>query len=74
MGQLQASAFVIQFEPGADPERGCCAGRVEHVASTRATRFASLSELVGFMSAALREAGARAALESPPAGTASGNR
>ncbi len=67
IGQGHAGAFLIQFQSGADLEGGRCLGRVEHVASTRSIRFASLPELVGFMSRVLREVGRGAANEAPPA-------
>lgn len=46
-------AFVVQFHTQADPEHGRWVGRVEHVVSGQATRFASLEELVAFMARVL---------------------
>jgi hypothetical protein len=40
-------AFVVQFSAQTQVERGCFAGRVEHVVSGHARRFQSLEELVG---------------------------
>ena len=46
-------AFVVQFDPvGAEGSR--LRGRVEVVASGRATHFRSVKELVGFMVGSLR--------------------
>ncbi len=52
--QYQA-AFVIQFRPETKIEAGRFEGRVEHVASTKATRFHSLDELLGFIASVLTE-------------------
>ena len=49
------AAFVIQFRPETDIEAGRFEGRVEHIASTRATRFHSLEELLAFISNMLIE-------------------
>jgi len=48
-------AFVIQFRPESDIEAGRFEGRIEHVASYRATRFHSLDELLGFIASVLKE-------------------
>jgi hypothetical protein len=53
-------AFVVQFRAEADVEQGRCTGRVEHVVSGQATRFASLEELLAFMVRVL------AAIRAPP--------
>jgi hypothetical protein len=43
-------AFVLQLEAGAaHPTRRLLRGRVEHLVSGEALRFASLTELVGFL-------------------------
>jgi hypothetical protein len=42
-------AFVVQFRAETDLGHRHCAGRVEHVVSGRATHFASLEELLAFM-------------------------
>ena len=42
-------AFVVHLRPGALPEEGRMAGRVEHVASGRSEQFASLRELLVFL-------------------------
>jgi hypothetical protein len=44
-----ASAFVIQFPSKSDIQAGRFSGRVEHVASGRAARFESQTELLDFM-------------------------
>jgi hypothetical protein len=44
-------AFVVQLGPETDIAAGRLVGRVEHIASTRSARFASLEELL----AAFRE-------------------
>jgi hypothetical protein len=41
-------AFVVQFRTETDVARGHIIGRVEHVVSGQATRFASLVELLAF--------------------------
>jgi hypothetical protein len=42
-------AFVVQFRAGANlNQQGSFSGRVEHVLSGQATRFSSITELVGF--------------------------
>jgi hypothetical protein len=47
-------AFVVHLRPGALPEEGRMAGRVEHVASGRSVLFGSLPELVAFLGRTLR--------------------
>jgi hypothetical protein len=49
------AAFVIQFRPVTDIAAGRFEGRIEHIASTRAMRFHSLDELVGFIASVLAE-------------------
>jgi hypothetical protein len=49
------TAFVIQFRPETDLEAGLFEGRVEHIASTKATRFHSLDELLSFIANVLAE-------------------
>jgi len=41
-------AFVVQFRAEADLAQGCFSGRVEHVLSGQATKFASCEELLAF--------------------------
>jgi hypothetical protein len=48
-------SFVIQFRPETDIEAGRFEGRVEHIASCKATRFHSLDELLGFIASVLTE-------------------
>jgi hypothetical protein len=42
-------AFVMHLRPGALPEEGRVAGRVEHIASGRSGHFESLPELLAFL-------------------------
>ena len=51
------AAFVVQFRPETDIEAGRFEGRVEHVASYKATRFHSLDELLAFIASVLTEVG-----------------
>ncbi len=53
-------AFVVQFRAETDIGQGGCKGRVEHVVSGQAARFASLEELLAFMAQVL------AAIRAPP--------
>jgi hypothetical protein len=46
-------AFVVQFRAETEVGQGRCTGRVEHVVSGQATRFASLEELVAFIAQVL---------------------
>ncbi|MGH9892061.1 MAG: hypothetical protein ACREA0_08790 [bacterium] len=46
-------AFVVQFRCGSGPAR--FAGRVEHMPSARATHFASVEELLAFITRVLGE-------------------
>lgn len=48
-------AFVVHLRPGALPEEGRMAGRVEHVASGRSVHFESLPELLAFLGRVLRD-------------------
>lgn len=52
-----AWAFVVHLRPGALPEEGQIAGRVEHVASGRSAHFDSLPELLGFLGRVLKSLG-----------------
>jgi hypothetical protein len=54
-GWQHKAAFVIQLRPETDIEAGRFEGRVEHIASTRATRFQSLDDLLGFIAGMLNE-------------------
>jgi hypothetical protein len=47
-------AFVLHLRPGALPEEGRMAGRVEHFASGRSEHFGSLPELLAFLGRVLR--------------------
>jgi len=49
------AAFVVQFRPETDIEAGRFEGRVEHVASSKATRFHSLDGLLNFIASVLAE-------------------
>ena len=42
-------AFVVHLRPGARPDAGRMAGRVEHVASGRSAHFESLPEMLAFV-------------------------
>ena len=48
-------AFVVQFRAEAQVQCGHFAGRVEHVVSGQAMHFASLEELLAFMTKVLTE-------------------
>ena len=54
-GLQYKAAFVIQFRPETNIEAGRFEGRVEHVASSKATRFHSLDELLDFIASLLAE-------------------
>ena len=54
-GWQYKGAFVIQFCPETNIESGEIAGRVEHVASSRSTRFQSSEELFLFIGNVLAE-------------------
>ena len=58
------AAFVVQFLAWSNPRSGVIGGRVEHVASGRSRRFASLKELLDFLADALAELGSEG--EEPP--------
>jgi hypothetical protein len=47
-------AFVVHLRPGAMPEEGRIAGRVEHFASGRSEEFGSLPELLAFLGRVLK--------------------
>jgi hypothetical protein len=49
------AAFVIQFRDGTDVGAGRLEGRVEHIATYKATRFHSLEELLAFLAGVLTE-------------------
>jgi hypothetical protein len=46
-------SFVVQFSDDTAPPSGRFLGRVEHIESGRSRRFASLEELVAFVSEVL---------------------
>jgi hypothetical protein len=52
-GWQYKAAFVIQFRPETDIEARRFLGKVEHVASHKATRFHSLDELLSFIASVL---------------------
>jgi hypothetical protein len=54
-GWQHKAAFVIQFRPETDVDAGRFEGRVEHIASYKATRFHSLDELLAFIASVLAE-------------------
>jgi hypothetical protein len=59
-------SFLIELEPDTDLGSGRVRGRIEHVAWGDCGSFASLAELVEFMSRALRP------LEEPPGSSRAG--
>jgi len=54
-GWQYKAAFVIQFRADTKIDAGQIAGRVEHVASCRSTRFETLDELFQFIERVLSE-------------------
>jgi hypothetical protein len=54
-GWQSKAAFVVQFRPETDIEAGRFEGKVEQIASFRATRFHSLDELLTFIASVLSE-------------------
>jgi hypothetical protein len=46
---LTGRAFRVHFRADADPGRGVCAGRVEHLRSADASHFTSVQELMAFV-------------------------
>jgi hypothetical protein len=48
-GWQHKAAFVVQFRSETDIQAGQFEGRIEHIASTKATRFHSLDELLTFI-------------------------
>ena len=50
------AAFVVQFGAHSDPAGGRAGGRVEHVLSGRTAHFASVADLLAFISRILAEA------------------
>ena len=54
-GWQYKAAFVIQFRPETNIPAGRFEGKVEHIASYKATRFHSLDELLGFIASVLTE-------------------
>jgi hypothetical protein len=54
-GWQHRAAFVIQFRPETEIGAGRFEGKVEHVASSQATRFHSLEELIEFIARVLAE-------------------
>jgi len=54
-GWQYRAAFVIQFRPESDIERGRFEGRIEHMTSHHSTRFHSLDELLDFIARVLTE-------------------
>ena len=54
-GWQYKAAFVIQLREETNVVAGRVEGRIEHIASTRATRFNSLDELLSFIASVLTE-------------------
>lgn len=48
-GAFTGRAFRVHFRADADPARGVCCGRVEHLRSGDAAHFTSVSELFAFV-------------------------
>ena len=48
-------AFVVQFRPETNIEARRLEGRVEHIPTSKAARFNSLDELLGFIASTLAE-------------------
>ena len=48
-GKQHTESFVVQFRAGSEVAAGQLDGRVEHVASGRATHFRSLEELLAVL-------------------------
>jgi hypothetical protein len=46
---LTGRAFRVHFGADADPARGVCTGRVEHLRSGDASHFTSVHELMAFV-------------------------
>jgi hypothetical protein len=53
-GYPSERSFVVQLRSDADPAKGVVCGRVEHVVSSRAAVFDSLSDLARFFSDSVR--------------------
>ena len=53
-GLPHMGAFVLQLRPETDIAAGRVAGRVEHVATSQATHFQSLDELLAFIDGVLK--------------------
>ena len=58
-------AFVVHLRPGALPEEGRLAGRVEHFVSGRSEHFGSLPELLAFLGRVLKNLEKTASRERP---------
>jgi hypothetical protein len=54
-GLQHAGAFVVRFAEGTNFNTGQVTGRVDHVASGRTTRFATVTELLAFIASVLAE-------------------
>lgn len=54
-GWQYKAAFVIQLREETNVEAGRVEGRIEHIASSRATRFNSIDELLRFIASVLTE-------------------
>jgi hypothetical protein len=54
-GWQYKAAFVIQFRPETDIGAARFEGRVEHMASSKASRFHSLDEMLAFIASVLTE-------------------
>ena len=63
-GAFTGRAFRVPFRANADPGRGVCCGRVEHLRSGDAAHFTSVEELLSFVDYWLG-GGARARVRPP---------
>jgi hypothetical protein len=52
-GWEHKAAFVIQFRPETNVKAGRFEGRLEHIPSSKAIRFQSLEQLLGFIAEVL---------------------
>jgi hypothetical protein len=65
-GWQYTNSFVIQFRTDADVRSDSCAGRIEHVASSRSSHFGSLEELLTFVNQVLKDVGLEEQRSSKP--------
>ncbi len=56
-GKLERT-FIVELSEQSDPQAGQCSGRVEHLLSGMAVRFASVEEMLAFLGICLATPGA----------------